>query len=102
MGDQTNRACSTHKGAKSTCIEGMVGKCEGMRSHQRLRCRWENNIKRYKMGRHGLDSSSQGQIQVAGTCGHSCGTSGFVKYGEFLDWPRKYKTLKNSTPWGWL
>jgi hypothetical protein len=68
MGDQimdteTNRACCTHKGANSNCIQGTVGKCEEMTSHQRLRCRWENNINRKKMGGHGLDSSSPGRYK---------------------------------------
>jgi hypothetical protein len=89
MGDQMNRVCGRHKGANSNCIQCMVGKCEGLRSHQRLRCRWGNNIKRKKMA---------GQIQVAGSCGHSCETSGFVKYREFLNWLRKYQALKNLTP----
>jgi len=59
---EMNRACGTHKVAQSNCTQGMVGKCEGMKSHRRLRCRWENNIKmdlkRKKMEGHGLDSSS--------------------------------------------
>jgi len=53
------------QGGTEQLYTGHGGKCEGMKSHQRLRCRWENNIKmdlkRKKMGGHGLDSSSQGR-----------------------------------------
>jgi hypothetical protein len=44
------------------------------------------------MGGHGLDSSSQGLVDIV------VKTLGFVKYREFLDWFRKYQTLKDLTP----
>jgi hypothetical protein len=34
----------------------------------------------------GADSSGSGKVQLAGSCGHSNETSGFITGGEFLDW----------------
>jgi len=40
------------------------------------------------MGRHGLDYSGSGEIQVAGVREYGNGPSGAVRSGEFLDWLR--------------
>ena len=43
------------------------------------------NLQEVGCGGHGLDRSSSGKGQVAGTC--ECGNepSGFIKFGEFID-----------------
>jgi hypothetical protein len=37
-------ACSTY-GREERCMQGLVGKPAGERTHGKLRCRWEDNIK---------------------------------------------------------
>jgi hypothetical protein len=63
----------------------LVGKPEGKRQLERLRRRWEDNIKidLQKVCCGGMDWIDT--VQVAGCC--ECGNenSGFLKCGEFLD-----------------
>jgi hypothetical protein len=49
-------ACST-QGRGEKCIQGFGGKPEGKRPLERLRCRWENNVKMdlHEAGCGGMD-----------------------------------------------
>jgi hypothetical protein len=63
----------------------LVGKSELKRPLGRPRRRWEDNFKVSLQEGDGLDRSSSGQGQVAGTCECSKEPSGSIKCGKFLD-----------------
>ena len=51
---------------------------------------------RVGLGR-GLDRSGSGQGQVMGPCERSNESSGFIKFGEFLDWLRNESLFKKDS-----
>ena len=46
------------------------------------------------MGRRRLDLTSPGQGQPAGSCENGNELTGVIKFGDYLDQLRNYKTLK--------
>jgi hypothetical protein len=80
-----------------------VEKPEGRKPLRRRSRRWKDNIKLdlLEVGwGHGVERSSSGQGQVAGSC--ECGNEPLVsiKCGEFFEYLRKCQLLrKESTPW---
>jgi hypothetical protein len=84
----------------------LVGKPEGRRTLERLRYRWEENIKlsfeKWNGGMNWIELD-QGTERWRGLC--ECGneSSGSIKCGEVLDWLNTCQLLsKNSTPWSYL
>jgi hypothetical protein len=68
-------------GERSRAYRFLVGKFEEKRPLGRPRRRWKDGSSGSGMGGHGLDLSSSGQGNVAGTskCGNEL--SGSIKYG---------------------
>ena len=63
----------------------------------------KTDLQRSGMVENGLDLSSSGHRQVAGSCEHSNDPLGSTKCGKFLDQLRTYKLLeKNFAPWSKL
>jgi hypothetical protein len=52
------------------------------------------------IGGRGVDSPSSGQKQMADHCAHGKGPSGFLNFGEFLDYLRNYRPCKKDSVTG--